>query len=354
MKKLLHIFILLGLAIAGQAQVMVETQLDSAKIQIGEQTNLSISVKAPAKAKITFPEYEPQTELTHGIEVVEMSGDTIEGGDERTITRKYRLTSWDENHYKIPALQVTVDGKAYPTKTFTLDVATVEVDTLHPEKIRPAKDIMDNPFSWGEWMPVILFTILALALLALAAWMAYRLRRNKAVITLPFAKKLLPHQKALNEIEKIKEEQLSRSEDQKTYYTRLTDTLRQYLEDRFNMKAKEMTSGEIVEQLRKEEDQSKIDELRELFATADLVKFAKYSVQTNENEMYLSNVVRFIEDTKKEEDNDQPDPSVAKAIDNERRHSRERRMTKTAIMMTVVIALAVMAYVVWKVYELLA
>lgn len=43
-----------------------------------------------------------------------------------------------------------------------------------------------------------------------------------------------------------------------------------------------------------------IDELKELFMTADLVKFAKYSTLINENDANLVNAVEFINTTKLE------------------------------------------------------
>ena len=46
----------------------------------------------------------------------------------------------------------------------------------------------------------------------------------------------------------------------------------------------EMTSGEIIERLMASHDRAAIEELKELFNTADLVKFAKYSTLINEND----------------------------------------------------------------------
>ena len=45
----------------------------------------------------------------------------------------------------------------------------------------------------------------------------------------------------------------------------------------------------------------KVAELRELFETADLVKFAKYSTLINENDRNLVSAIDFINSTKTEE-----------------------------------------------------
>ena len=78
------------------------------------------------------------------------------------------------------------------------------------------------------------------------------MRDNKPFIkTLRFVKRLLPHQKAMKEIEQIKAERMVSSENPKEYYTKLTDTLRKYIEERYHFSAMEMTSGEIIERVRK-------------------------------------------------------------------------------------------------------
>ncbi len=56
---------------------------------------------------------------------------------------------------------------------------------------------------------------------------------------------------------------LQNQENLKEYYTRLTNTLREYINGRFGFNAMEMTSSEIIECLQSAGDQKMIDELRE-------------------------------------------------------------------------------------------
>ena len=129
-----------------------------------------------------------------------------------------------------------------------------------------------------------------------------RLRENKPIITkLRIVRHVPAHQRALSAIEKIKAERMQQSEDQKAYYTQLTDTLRKYIQERFGFNAMEMTSSEIIGRLQENGDKKMLDELRELFTTADLVKFAKYSTLINENDLNLVNAVNFIDETKQDE-----------------------------------------------------
>ena len=113
--------------------------------------------------------------------------------------------------------------------------------------------------------------------------------------------RLAPHKAAMMKIQQIKEEKIWQSEDSKEYYTQLTDTLRQYINERYGFNAMEMTTSEIIEHLQEVNDENAIAELRELFETADLVKFAKYSTLINENDRNLVNAIEYINSTKKEE-----------------------------------------------------
>ena len=63
-----------------------------------------------------------------------------------------------------------------------------------------------------------------------------------------------------------------------------------------------MTSTEIIDHLLQVKDQQSINDLKSLFETADLVKFAKHAPMMNENDMNLVNAVDFINQTKVEED----------------------------------------------------
>jgi hypothetical protein len=194
---------------------------------------------------------------------------------------------------------------------------------------------------------------LVILLVALVYYLYIRLKDNKPIISkIRIIRHVPPHQKAMKEIQRIKADGIGQSGDQKEYYTRLTDILRTYLDERFGINAMEMTSGEIIEQLRQVEDQSKFEELKQLLETADLVKFAKFSTMLNENDRDMANVVEFIQTTKREDV-----PTVEKIKPNlsesEKRSQRSRIIIKTAITVASLVAIGSLAWVVWTVWGLL-
>lgn len=355
MKRIICIISLITCVLCASAQVFVESEIDSIEILIGEQTDVTLSVTAKNGAEVKMPEFQPSQYLTPGVEVLGHSAaDTshLDNGLVK-ITKRYTLTSFDEKLYYLPPLQVEVDGKYYKAKSLALKVLTVPVDTLHPEKFYPPKSVQDNPFSWDEWEPSFWMSVIFVLICVLTYYLWTRLKENKPVIAqVRIIKRVPPHQKALKEIEHIKENKMSVSEDQKTYYTLLTDVLRKYIKARFGFNAMEMTSSEIISRLRQENDEKMIDELKELFMTADLVKFAKYSTLINENDANLVNAIDFINTTKLDNQ-----PTVERVeptlTDTEKRDIRSRTALKVTIFVLLAACVALFAVVIYQISMLI-
>lgn len=142
------------------------------------------------------------------------------------------------------------------------------------------------------------------------------------------------------------------SENQKEYYTRLTDTLRKYMEERFGFNAMEMTSGEIIARLQEVEDKKMIDELRDLFTTADLVKFAKYKSLINENDANLVNAIEFINTTKQENQptTERIEPQLT---EKDKRSMRSRTVLKIAVSVLIIAMVVLLGYVFYRLYLLI-
>ncbi len=355
MKRLSVLIVLISCVMCLSAQVSVEARIDSVEMLVGEQVHVTLTATAKDNAKIEFPQYKPTQYLTPGVEVLGSRELKNEEKDNGFVARAmvYTLTSFDDTLYYLPPMTVKIDGKPYKSKSLALKVLTVEVDTLHAEQFFGPKDVQDNPFLWSEWSPVFWLSVLMLLLLALCYFLYIRLRDNKPIIAhIRIVKRLLPHQKAMKEIEQIKADKMVASENSKEYYTKLTDTLRKYIEERYGFRAMEMTSSEIIDRLTASQDQKALSELTQLFTTADLVKFAKYSTLMNENDMNLVNAIDFINQTKIEnvpvEETVKPQLSEADI-----RTQKTRRVLKTVIAFIGVVSLALFIYIVYALYQLM-
>lgn len=346
MKRLLIVNMLIACHLLIFAQASVKAVINPIEMLIGQQATVTLTVEAKDDAKVEWPVLQARQMLVPGVEVV-----NTHHPDSRTMD--IVLTSFDGNLYPLPAFKVKVDGKDYQSSELALKVLEVEVDTTQMNKFYPPKDVQDNPFLWSDWSAPFWLSVLVLLLIAIGYYLYLRLRDNKPVIAhIKIVKRLLPHQKAMKEIEQIKADKMVSSENQKEYYTKLTDTLRKYIEERYGFSAMEMTSSEIIERLMATGDQQSLDELRQLFLTADLVKFAKYSTMINENDANLVNAIDFINQTKLE---NQPTEEVEKPqlSEADQRSQKERRVLKGVIWAIVAVAACLFCYAVYSVYLLL-
>ena len=355
MRRLSIFIILIASALAASAQVSVEAEIDSIQIFVGQQAHVTLAATAKENAKVEFPQFKPTEYVTPGVEVLDCRELEKKDKDNGFVTRSvvYTMTSFDDTLYYLPPMTVKIDGKPYKSKSLALKVLTIEVDTLHAEQFFGPKDVQDNPFQWSDWSLPFWLSVLMLVLMAVCYHLYLRLRDNKPIIShIRIVKRLLPHQKAMKEIEQIKADKMVTAENSKEYYTKLTDTLRKYIEERYGFSAMEMTSSEIIERLMATQDQKALDELRQLFTTADLVKFAKYSTLINENDANLVNAIEFINQTKLE--NMPVEETVKPQLSEEdQRSQKTRRVLKYFITAIAVVCLAIFAYVVYTLYLLL-
>ncbi len=356
MFRIKYILITIAFALAQlplQAQVSVEVRIDSTRIFIGQRVGVTVEVTADSKSKVDFPKYDSLQQVVPGVEVLNVSdADTnfINDRKRMTLKRKYMLTSFDSSLYYLPPFKVKVDGKDYETKNLALKVYTMNIDTLHTDSIFGIKPVMTPPFEWAEWKQLIWLSVIVFVLAMVLIYVVVRLKDNKPIIRrIRLKPRVIPHKEAMKKIEQIKEAKIWQKEDSKEYYTLLTDALRQYMNDRYGFNAMEMTTYEIIHELQNVNDEDAIRELRELFETADLVKFAKYNTMINENDRNLVYAIEYINQTKQEE-TAAPQPEE---ILVEEKSSKTAKMVMIACVVVTAIALTgVVGYLVYRMYFL--
>lgn len=325
--------------------VTVEAKIDSTQMLIGEQTKIHVTVNCDEGQKVLFPHLKDT--LTNGIEIIEVSPvetEKVDGG-RVAMTQVYTVTAFDQKVYPIPPFKVKVNNKDYQSKELALKVLTVKVDTNHPDKFFGPKDVMNPPFAWADWALIFWLSVIFVPLSVLVVYLIVRYKDQKPIIRQIFVKpKLPPHQEAMREIENIKAEGGRLQEDPKAYYTKLTDVLRNYIRERYGFNAREMTSREIIDHLLRIKDDKAMTELRILFETSDLVKFARYNTLINENDKNLVSAIDFINQTKEEVNPDaKPQPRV---ITVEEKRSRRSKMILIASIIGAIVALVIIGYVI--------
>lgn len=347
---------LMLLSLRGNSQVLVNAKIDSLQLFIGQQTDVVLNITLDAKQKLQLPALKKGDELIPNIEVINVhrpDTNTIDEGKRMEIIQRYTITAWDSALYYLPPFELKVDGKPYQSKSLALKVYTIDVDTLHTDRFFPPNGIMDVPFSWDDWRAIVLSSFLVIILLIIVVVLYYHVVTGKPIVRIIRRKKVLPpHKQAIIEIERIKADRKWADEDSKEYYTLLTDTLRTYIKNRYGFNAMEMTSAEIIERLIADNNEEALSELREIFTTADLVKFAKYNTLINENDANLVAALEYINQTKQEVDpNAKPEPEVIKETDTKRMN--QIITLRIIIGVLLVISVCLTGWLIWRAADIL-
>ena len=303
--KILLLFIAVLYSVKVQAQQVKPEEkaivkADTIRRQIGQQIVLTINVHIPDSKKVSWPIIP---DSLGKLEVISRSPiDTNQGVGKnwKLYSQKLTVTSFDTGFIAFPKLTFkTSSGKDTSfilSDSVLFQYSSIPVDTT--KAIRDIKGLMGAPLTAGEVAPWILGTLI-LGAIGVIIYTVYLRKKSKKPLILFKPKPELPaHILAIEALNHLKDEALWKRGRFKEYYTGLTDILRIYLEKRFGVMAQEMTSDEILEALKSHTNDGLMSKLRNLFFTADLVKFAKAIPEPNENEVNLEIAYDFVETTK--------------------------------------------------------
>lgn len=224
------------------------------------------------------------------------------------------LALFDEGQIKLPPIIV---GRVFPSgkiDTVFFDPMMIEVKTMPIDSTfqrHPMKPLVETPFNWDEFVYTVkelwVAFVALLPWLILAKWVLVLIvaglciwlisERNatsqKTVVREP------AHIVALRKLDTYRSNALWVPERQKDFYTGVTDALREYISGRYGISAMEMTSGELFNEMKNVEELTpeQIARIKDLFETADFVKFAKFVASDEDNASAVPKAVRFVTET---------------------------------------------------------
>ncbi len=285
---------------------------DKKEITVGDRVKLHLEISAGAGKNIQFPVFDK--EIVPGIEIVNQS-DIQKDRKDNFLIQTITVTAFDDSLFLIKGFKFIVDGDTLfsnPVKLkinyFKPDSTFIsKIDTAQMLKIADIKAPIDAPMTFKEFMQRFGWYILIVLLLGILTYIIIRYikKRNSGNKSI-FVKekpKIPAHIAAIERINNLKNKGLHKKEDLKPFYTELSNIIRMYMEDRFNIPALEQITSEIINDFDKTEFGTKEmkNKLRDLLSLSDTVKFAKNKPDEHENAIMIEYALSFVNKTKKEE-----------------------------------------------------
>ncbi len=274
-------------------------KLSKDQITIAEHVLLQLEVKVEDAYQVELPEFGDKLEQFGIVDYV-ATPPRLEGEDLVVYTKSYELEPFLSGEYKIPPMKVSFwkqgEEKRHDVESETL---TVRVSSLLPEKaaelkieeIMPPVAIPRPPHRW-------LYALVGAAILCAVGFFGYqrwrKLRTGTKTVIGPPA-----HETAFAQLEELIQAKLIERGEVKLFYLRLSNTLRHYIEDRFALRAPELTTEEFLADLRDTDMliQTHKALLKKFLQHCDLVKFAEHLPTTDEIQQAFDACKRFILET---------------------------------------------------------
>lgn len=285
--------------------IELEGKVESNEVQVGKPFTLDLSLKVPYGWFVEWNDFAIDT-LSSELDIIKRSElERTADADSNVIVRQQlTLMTFDTGQIQVPPVGLTYAKsfddpnrlKAY-TDPIKLYSTTMTVDTTLAYK--PIVEPVAAPVHLKEVFPWILGALL-LALIVIGIWYWRKHRKPKVDVdgNIVRGPVIPPYDKAVDDLKRLREEKMWQSGKVKEYFSSLTDIAREYIEGQFGINAVEMTTDDILEEVKPLHFSRKTyDKLKETMEVADLVKFAKYSATTFESDTSLNNMTEFVNES---------------------------------------------------------
>jgi len=293
----LLVFFLLSSPAPMVAQVQVEMQPN--KITVGDPVELTLT--APLSVDVTI--IWPGPDELKPAEIIKSNTIKI-GRTEQQI--KYILSIFEPGQFELKHVPV-VFSSASQADTVFVDPGSIVVESvLSPTD--SAADIRDiHPpvkLSWTlrELLPYIIagLVIILAGVIGYILWRRYKIRKGEIVPTGPPPPPA--HVIALRRLEELRIKKLWQNGYLKEYHSELTEIVKEYIGGRYKLNAPEMTTDEMLESRNNwAENDEGFRQVKRILTSGDLVKFAKFKPEPQENDGNLTHAFTFVEATKPDE-----------------------------------------------------
>lgn len=280
------------------AAVSVDVEVNKKNVTIGEEIKYRITVSADKNTEIEMPDLK---DVLTDFNIKDSGFKTQKLFSKKKIHTWYVLDSYNTGKLKIPKVIVKYKEKSnkqwekIEAKEQLIEVKSLLANNGVVIPLRDIKPPVNLPSSQRFYLPVLILVFIA-GLIYLG------LKFLKKKIETKIEVKRSADEIAFEQLEELKRKNLIAQGKTKEYYSCVSDIIRHYLENRFELHAPEMTTEEFLFYVR---DYAQVIFehkvlLKEFLLLCDLVKFAKYVPSEQEIDSVYQSARKFIVQTKEE------------------------------------------------------
>lgn len=279
--------------------VVATAGVDRDTITIGDKITYTVTVQADKDIEIKFPSF---ADNLAGFAVKDFGSSESGIFRKRTLTQWYILDTYVTGAYTIPGAIIHYKNKKGEEKwqEAVTDEVKVTVESIMEDasagaEIRDIKGPLTFPGSWK----IFAYVGIPIIVLCAAFFLISRLNKKKPDAAAPSRP---AHEAAYEALNELKRKNLLKTGDIKRFYSELSTIARRYIENRFGLRAPEMTTEEFLSSL-KDRNELRSEHktlLREFLSHCDMVKFAKYNPANKEIEASIEAAERFIDQTRED------------------------------------------------------
>lgn len=266
--------------------------LDRDSILIGEQIEINIS--CDLKNLTYWPNI--QDILSQEIEILNLSKiDT----NNLTVNQQALITVWESNKYIIPSFTFSKNNFSDSITIYVQDVYLEENNANIKDIKGPLDDNFKDKINNTKKNKIIKWVIFVVIFI-LMIYILYRLFLTRK-LERKQEKNMPPEEVALIRLMELEQKKLWETGNINEYHTDLSEITRRYLEERFKFIALELTTEEILLELKSLINKDLSKKLQKILQRADLAKFAKNQPNDLENLESMSLAKEIILSTKNTE-----------------------------------------------------
>lgn len=280
----------------------VKVSADTNNVLIGEHVNLTFEFRGQTEDKVTFPILG---DTIGKFDIIQIGNIDTNKNDKNLILRRIiTVTSFDTGMVSLPSIPFVYERKDYDspfvanTDELVLYFATVQLDTA--AGLKDIKGPIEIPITFSEILPYILIVLgVGLLVVAIVVILYKRKRKAKAPVIEKYDPTIPADLEALQALKALENKNIWQTGRHKAYHSDLTDILRTYIHRIYDINAHELTSDEILTELRSREHSIEaLDILHKILSIADLTKFAKFTPSDTQNLDSMTMAVAFVNLTK--------------------------------------------------------